>query len=64
METDTQKGQFPSEREADQSPLSGAEVKNAWRYTSTPQYVFIASCLVKQRVKSFVWLGICDVGEV
>jgi hypothetical protein len=23
-------------READHSPLSSAEVKNAWRYTSTP----------------------------
>jgi hypothetical protein len=24
------------EREADHSPPPGAEVKNAWRYTSTP----------------------------
>jgi hypothetical protein len=28
------------EREADHSPPSSAEVKNAWSYTSTPQYVF------------------------
>jgi hypothetical protein len=35
------------EREADNSPPSGAEVKNAWSYTSTPQYVFMAWCSVK-----------------
>jgi hypothetical protein len=33
-------------READHSPTS-AEVKNAWRYTSTFKYVFMAWCLVK-----------------
>jgi hypothetical protein len=36
-------------READPSPQSSAEVKNAWRYTSTSQYVFMAWCLVKHR---------------
>jgi hypothetical protein len=36
-------------READHSPPSSAEVNNAWRYTFTPQYVFIAWCLVKHR---------------
>jgi hypothetical protein len=36
-------------READHSPPSSAEVKNAWSYTSTPQYVFMAWCLVKHR---------------
>jgi hypothetical protein len=36
-------------READHSPPSSAEVKNVWRYTSTPPYVFMAWCLVKQR---------------
>jgi len=25
-----------------------AEVNNAWRYASTPQYVFMAQCLIKQ----------------
>jgi hypothetical protein len=35
--------------EADHSPPSSAEVKYAWNYTSTPQYVFIAWCLVKHR---------------
>jgi hypothetical protein len=32
---------------ADYSPPSSAEVKNAWSYSSTPQYVFMAWCLVK-----------------
>jgi hypothetical protein len=36
-------------READHSPPSNAEVKNAWIYTSAPQYVFVAWCLVKHR---------------
>jgi hypothetical protein len=35
--------------EADQSPPSSAGVKNAWSYTSTPQYVFMAWYLVKHR---------------
>jgi hypothetical protein len=34
-------------READQSPPSSAEVKNAWSYTSTPQHAFMAWCSVK-----------------
>jgi hypothetical protein len=36
-------------READHSPPSSAEVKNAWSYTSTPHYIFMAWCLVKHR---------------
>jgi hypothetical protein len=36
-------------READHSPPSSAEVKKTWRYTSTPQYAFMAWCLVKHR---------------
>jgi hypothetical protein len=36
-------------READHSPPSSAEVKNAWSYTSIPQYVFMAWCSVKHR---------------
>jgi hypothetical protein len=36
--------------EANHSPSSSAEVKNAWSYTATPQYVFMAWCLVKRRV--------------
>jgi hypothetical protein len=38
-----------SGREADHSPPSSAKVKNAWSYTSTPQYIFMAWCLVKHR---------------
>jgi hypothetical protein len=38
-------------REVDHSPPSSAEVKNAWSYTSTPQYAFMAWCLVKHRGK-------------
>jgi hypothetical protein len=38
-----------SGREADHSPPSTAEVKNAWSYTSIPQYIFMARCLVKHR---------------
>jgi hypothetical protein len=37
-------------READHSPPSRAEVKNAWSYISTPQYAFIACC-------SLTWLS-------
>jgi hypothetical protein len=36
-------------READHSPQSSAEVTNAWSFTSTPRYVFVAWCLVKHR---------------
>jgi hypothetical protein len=37
-------------RGADHSPLS-SEVKNAWKYTSTPLYVITTWCLVEQRDK-------------
>jgi hypothetical protein len=36
-------------READHSPPSSVEVKNAWSYTFTPQYVFMAWCLTTHR---------------
>jgi hypothetical protein len=36
-------------READHPTPSSAEVKNAWSYNSTPQYAFMAWCLVKHR---------------
>jgi hypothetical protein len=35
-------------READHSTPSSADVKNAWSYTSTPQYAFMALCSVKK----------------
>jgi hypothetical protein len=41
-------------READNSSPSNAEVKNAYNYTSTPQYVFMACGLVKHR-ESFIF---------
>jgi hypothetical protein len=39
-----------SRREADLSPPSSAEVKNAWGCTSAPPYVFKAGCLVKHKI--------------
>jgi hypothetical protein len=36
-------------READHSPPSSAEVKNAWSLPPLPQYAFMAWCLVKHR---------------
>jgi hypothetical protein len=36
-------------REAYQSAPFSAEVKNAWSYTSIPQYVFMACCLGNHR---------------
>jgi hypothetical protein len=33
--------------EADHSPQSSAEVRNAWRYTSTPQYAYFIFILQK-----------------
>jgi hypothetical protein len=38
------------ECEADHSPSSSAEVENVWSYTYTPQYVYMAWCLVKQGI--------------
>jgi hypothetical protein len=37
------------DREADHSPPSSAESRNVWSYTSTPQYIFMAWCLVKHK---------------
>jgi hypothetical protein len=42
-------------RETDHSSPSNAEVKNAWRYTSAPQYVFMAWYLVKLTVITFAF---------
>jgi hypothetical protein len=36
--------------EADHSPPSISKVKNAWRYTSTPQYAFMAWFLIRQQI--------------
>jgi hypothetical protein len=42
-------------READHSRLSSTKVKNAWNCTSTPPNVFMAWCLIKQRLLLHVW---------
>jgi hypothetical protein len=46
------RGSFPGGkavgREADHSPPSSAEVKNAWTYSCTPQYAFMVWCSVKE----------------
>jgi hypothetical protein len=34
-------------READKSSSASAGVKNAWIYTSTPPYIFMVWCLIK-----------------
>jgi hypothetical protein len=39
---------FPRNK-ADHSPPLGTDVKKAWGYTSTPQYVFMAWGLVKNK---------------
>jgi len=36
--------------EIDHSPPSSAKIKNACNYTSTPQYVFMAWCLIEEEV--------------
>jgi hypothetical protein len=38
--------ELPSGLEADYSPPTNAEVKNTWKYTHTPPYIFIAYCLI------------------
>jgi hypothetical protein len=45
--------------EADRSSPSSTEVKNAWSYTSTPQYVFMTWCFVKHRDKFFTAQNFC-----
>jgi len=42
------------EHEADHSPPSDAKVKYAWNCTSTPKYIFMAWCLIKQCLHSVV----------
>jgi hypothetical protein len=41
-------------READHSPASSVEV-NAWSYTSTPQYIFMACCWIKHYDAVLCW---------
>jgi len=48
-------------RESDHSPQSTAEVKNAWNYTSTPQYALIAWGLVQSTgtASHFTYINSC-----
>jgi hypothetical protein len=42
------------------SSVGSAEVKNAWSYTSTPQYFFMAWYLVKHRDNfTFIFFYLC-----
>jgi hypothetical protein len=49
---------------ADSSPPSSAEVKNAWSYTSTPQYAFMAWCLVKAQGQLYLFTKVMESREV
>jgi len=40
-------------READYSPPSSVEVKNARGYTSTPKYAFMTRCLMKHSLNKY-----------
>jgi hypothetical protein len=52
-------------READHSLPSIAEVKDVWRYTSTPQYAFMAWYLVKHRDNfTFTFVEIVNIDDV
>jgi hypothetical protein len=42
-------------RESDHSTPSSDEVKNAWRYASTPQYAFKVWCSVKKHRDNFTF---------
>jgi hypothetical protein len=52
-----------SGREADHSPPSGAEVNNAWSYSSTPQYSFMAQCSVR-KAQVQLYLYLCDLSNI
>jgi hypothetical protein len=39
-------------------PLTNAEVKNAWSYTATPSYVFMAQCFIMHTKKITVLIQI------
>jgi hypothetical protein len=43
-------------RESGHTPPSGAQVKNAWNYTSTPPYVFMTRCSVQCRDNFYLLL--------
>jgi len=41
---------------SDHSPPSSAEVKNAWSYTYTPQYAFMAWCSAEAQGQLYLYL--------
>jgi hypothetical protein len=45
------------EREADYSPPSSAEVKDAWSYNSPPQYASMAWCTVKRIAQEQIYFS-------
>jgi len=48
--------------EADHSPPSSAEVNNAWSYTSTPPYLFMAWFFIKYRDNySYLYLKLVEI---
>jgi hypothetical protein len=56
-------GNKASRAQADHLHPSGAEVKNAWSYTSIPPYVFMAWCLVKYRSDFTLILQECTISS-
>jgi hypothetical protein len=48
-------------READHSPSSSADVKNAWSYTPIPQYAFMAWCSLKAQGQLYLYIYIYKV---
>jgi hypothetical protein len=55
-------GRSQKELEADHSPPSSTEDKNAWSYTSTPQYAFMAWCSVKAQGQVYLYLTLPLLG--
>jgi hypothetical protein len=51
-------------RGANHSPLSSAEVKNAWRYTPIHPYVFLAWCLFKHSEKLCLYSVFYEVKKI
>jgi len=47
--------------EADHSPPSSTEVKNAWNYTSTPSYIFMVWCFITQGDNCFYLIHMATV---
>jgi hypothetical protein len=44
--------------ESDHSPACSGEVNDAWSYTSTPPYVFIAWCLIMHKKQLHLHLSL------